>query len=361
MTNEDVHQVSGEPERSAIRSLEGVAALSGIFLVVAYVSGRIYLSAYYAAFHVEIAQLGLSVQDVMFGSITSLASPILTVAFLIITNAWLRRFYQLGTQIEHARERADELLATHGRVHLAMERIEKGEEIGQEIHEKLEDDLRSIDAKHDDLRSELDAIEGISRQADEELGLPLFGFARRMFARFGEPPRWLSTGLAVPPLIIASLVSLALIGCTIGVLMPLRGFESALYDGLAVALIYLTGYAVFLLAEAVARRARLTVAHQILALALLLHIVLVLPFGNGRLLGLASREDSSEPGRGLPEVELISSEPLDQTWVLDDGQFRSPPLRQLGQTATFVVLWDPSEPGGVQSIRITSIVRIEGR
>jgi len=67
---------------------EMIVASSGLFLVLAYVSGRLYMQAFYGEFDVNLNELNLSVQDVMFSSWEALLPVVLIFLALICALPW---------------------------------------------------------------------------------------------------------------------------------------------------------------------------------------------------------------------------------------------------------------------------------
>ena len=69
--------------------LELVAGLSGVFLLAAYIAGRIYLQAYFSAFGADLRDLGFSVQDVTFASWRTLLPAFFVALLFAAFTPWI--------------------------------------------------------------------------------------------------------------------------------------------------------------------------------------------------------------------------------------------------------------------------------
>lgn len=334
------------------QALEFIAGVSGIFLFVAYISGRIYLQAYYNVFHVPLQDLDLSIQDVMFASWRSLLPAGLTALVFAALTPWLR-----SVEEREQRVRADMQTLSRFLDEVKLRYDARGEKIAElknrieagEDSEEFREELRALEAESDDLEKEIAALVELTQSvstAEEARGA-----VERAFDLLGVIPR---------PLALLIFATIVMAGPVLFALLSLdQGWKTALLDGGEFGSV-----AVGLAVAAVVLPALLLAKQQMspplmLGIGLLLiYTILLLPLLSGSLTAHADR-NSTDAGRGLPRAVLVSGQQLASNWVPQDDAFVSPELRLAGRNPEFFIMWDPAEPNEALYFPVGEITRLE--
>jgi hypothetical protein len=291
--------------RSQLReAIETTAAAFGLILIIAYISGRIYLSAYLTAFHIDFSDLGLSLQDVSFSSWHTLLYPLNSAVALLVGYAVAQRIPR----------------ATHplrGRLEDIQKRMqEEGEspEVSRDLA-ALDEDITAEEHK-------------MSWEVARAIGM--------MF-------------LVAPATYLALYFPLA----------SAEGAKAAYFGAAAYSLIGL-GIWLGLALGAVATFVIRTRVALISALAVyLLALTFAFPVVQGRLRGLEDY-NARERGSSLSEIVLVAKKPLREDWVGNDsGDFISPSYRLLSRNEHYWVVWNPKQPGTASYFALADITRAD--
>jgi hypothetical protein len=284
--------------------IESTAAASGLILLIAYVSGRVYLSAYYTAFHIDFSDLGLSVQDVAFSS-------------------WHTFIYPLNAAV------------------VTLFAYPVAERLRQGTPHPLRVRLSAIEAR---LR-----VEGATASLTDEFATLDKDIAIAEAGMRGDVVRWI---------IYSLFAAIAGGGITYPLIAAREGRAAAPFGAAALTSLGLGLWVAFALGSAAIFIFR-TRAALVSALALyLVAITFVFPVVAGRLRGI---EDSrASDGGALSTITLVSGHALGPDWTAQaDGEFLSPSYRLLSRTNDYWIVWNPSKSDATTYFRTTDITRAD--
>ncbi len=338
---------SGNGSPSLARAVEAMAALSGLFLVLTYVSGRIYLQTYYSVFHTELSELDFSVQDIMFESMWSLLGPALSAVGLLA-------FQPFSRQIENVRHEIDAFGLALADIKNRVERNANRADAlpgrvaaGELSTSQLQDEMAAIDVETAELDQALISIGESQHSIDSRMPTlpgPLSAVARAA--------NHIST-----PIYLVAILGLMWTATYVEVYF-LAGRESANWSLAGTGI--LVPPSLFMGWFAWQRRSQAphTSTEFFGALAYVCYVVLLVPFVTGLAFAHASTA-ANNPGSGLATVVLTAERPLDPTWTATGGDYVSPKLRLLGKNSQFLVVWNPATPSKSYSITLSTIREIE--
>jgi len=292
--------VAPSEQRPAHRwlALDAAAALTGSFLGLAYISGRLYLSAYYGVFGVSVTDLALSVQDLMFSSLTALFGSLFSLSLLVAATPMLLGLYEQRRRSFLTREAS------------AL------------------DDASS-------LAVEIDSIRGEAQAPVSDFAL--LERARRQIARWVT--RQSGSWVLVP---LVSLPIVYLMHWDVG------GHVSAAFATASFAVALVTTWLLAWFYVRVILRGRRSWIEVSAGVVLFVHLVLSAPWMLGALDGLERRY--ATPFGSSNVVSVTTAYALPGSRPTSAG-FESDPMLLLGQNGTFVILWsrELSEPMYVQA------------
>ena len=348
------------------QGIELVAGVSGAFLFVAYVAGRLYLQAYFGVFNAEVRDLGYSVQDVMFLSWQTLL-PAILVAFLFAAGSpWLRslylRFEDAGGDVSALQRLLEEFEERATQVAPRFEEAKRqAEQYGETPESRLE--LTAITQEQELLDKEISALRELTRQVDDDHAILHWSFPKtplgRLLTQIGRMiDRFLPSSGYTTSIVTGAVVGIAVVSVST-ILSSDDGWKTTTLDagvtvaiGVSTVLTAWFGLRLLIFGQRLSGRGTVGVA------CLIAFVVLVLPLATGSMNAHADR-NANDPGRGLQKVVLVANRQVAPDWKACGSEYSSPTLRILGKSSGLLILWNPEEPDSILQVPVDRLIRIE--
>lgn len=343
------------------QEVEVIAGVSGVFLFVAYITGRLYLEAYFGVFGADLRDLGYSIEDVMFQSWRTLLPAFFSALLFAAVSPWFRSLQsQLDAASEDVSSLGDLLDEITGRRDALEERFSELKKVVEEQGEVPETHEEAMEIHKDfhDLNAETEAYKRLSSTVDEDHAILKSSWLDSKLGRLlGNLADRIENILPVQSYLLVGL----LLGIGFVVIVEvLEGdtWRTTTLDlGVSLSFALISVIVAFFGLRAFKDSSPFSHFEYLGLAGLVLAIVVALPLATGTLDAHADR-NSNDPGRDLRQVTLASNEKILDNWLACGDSFESPPLRLLGRSSGLVILWDPDAPESILQVPIEKLLHV---